>query len=309
MQVVALRDEKMKIREDLVVLNKKLADIHKEIPVETRREAPTVRESDPSEFPERDFEINVTLTIQEDEDEEPKPEPVIVLEPPDFDHYEGNILPRNTKKFDAKDPGDVCHLDFDSLCNFSKNEKKDTPWEDDIRSRRLQRKFFEQDEMIEKMRKTINDFDNKLEKLNSEKFKTEVNARLMDLFVVTLHQELIILKEFEALEGALQDKVNKKISEVLDMRDIIDDIGTQIIERNKTIDKSQDECKQLQTTFLQAVVDNKFYDFLRKVFRKKYKPPRVHKDDGEVLGNIGCSVNRGHFRIELRVVVIVGLLD
>jgi hypothetical protein len=163
--------------------------------------------------------------------------------------------------------------------------------------------------MIEKMRKTINDFDNKLEKLNSEKFKTEVNARLMDLFVVTLHQELIILKEFEALEGALQDKVNKKISEVLDMRDIIDDIGTQIIERNKTIDKSQDECKQLQTTFLQAVVDNKFYDFLRKVFRKKYKPPRVHKDDGEVLGNIGCSVNRGHFRIELRVVVIVGLLD
>lgn len=44
---------------------------------------------------------------------------------------------------------------------------------------------------------------------------------------------------------------------------------------------SQEEAK-IYEKFKHATENNKFYDFLRKVFRKKYKPPKIHTDDGRV---------------------------
>lgn len=46
---------------------------------------------------------------------------------------------------------------------------------------------------------------------------------------------------------------------------------------------SQEEVK-LQDKFKHATENNKFYDFLKKVFRKKYKPPKIHADDGNKTG-------------------------
>ncbi|XP_064214804.1 cilia- and flagella-associated protein 44 isoform X1 [Tribolium castaneum] len=278
-KVWALREEKIAIRDELQVLNEKLDEIHKEIPDDCRKEAPIVREPEDCEFPERHFEITVTMVMEEEEyDEGSRKEPVIVTESKDFDAIEKHVLPKNTKKFDAKEC-DVALLDFESLCSFSKNEKKDTLWEHDIRTRRLQRKLFEQDVIIDEMNRKITDFDDKVEKLNTERFQAEVDAKIIDIFMVTVHQELLILKEFEALEYTLQSKVNQKMSEVLDMRDIIDEISSKIVEHNSDIEKAQEKIKSITVSFTNAVQDNKFFDFLRKVFRKKYKPPKVHKDD------------------------------
>lgn len=40
------------------------------------------------------------------------------------------------------------------------------------------------------------------------------------------------------------------------------------------------ECQELQRQFKNLVSDNKFADFLRRIFKKKYRPPRDHDDDG-----------------------------
>lgn len=287
-KVIFLREEKVQIRKELEYLGEKLKEIHEEIDEENRKEAPVIREWTEAEFPERHFEINVELKIEEEDEtmkENSKPV-LIVTEETDFDLFEKNVLPKNTKKFDGKEPADIAHLDFESLCSFSKNEKKDTFWESDIRSRRAEKKLFDQDVIIEEMNRKITNFDEKIGNLSSEKFRVQVDAKLVDIFLVTLHQELIILKEFEALEHSLQTKVNDKISEVLDMRDIIEEISQKIIEHNDNIEKANEEIKEIQVNFTRVVGDNKFFDFLRRVFKKKYKPPRVHKDDGKIIRKV-----------------------
>lgn len=260
-----------------------LRGIHSEIPENLRIEAPQIRESQPAEYPERNFEINFKIEIETPEEHGSHKFSEIVCGPKNFDEREKEVLPQQTKTWDMnKDPGDFAQLDFEVLCNLSKNDKKDTFWETDTRNRRLQRKLFEQDELIKVMNKKITDFDNYLEQLNSERFKVEMDAKLMDIFMITIHQELIILKEFEAIENSLQSKVNSKISEVLDMRDVIREIENQIIEHNKNIEKANDKMKAIQVQFLQAIQDNKFFEFLKKVFRKKYRPPKIRKDDGKI---------------------------
>ncbi|RXX90884.1 hypothetical protein DD587_31700, partial [Klebsiella pneumoniae] len=150
-------------------------------------------------------------------------------------------------KFDGKDPGDLSLRDFEDLCGFSKNEKKDTPWESNLREKRLERKLFEQDDVIDMMMKKITYFDTKVQKLSSQRFQVDVDAKTMDVVMVTLHQELLIFNEFEAKEDILQSKVNNKHTEVLDMKDIIEEINGQILELNGDNDRGQDRIKVIQT--------------------------------------------------------------
>ncbi|KAJ3657744.1 hypothetical protein Zmor_009527 [Zophobas morio] len=279
-QVYNLRAEKQEIRAELDELKLQLEEIHNEIPVDQRKDAPAVRPSNETEFPENKFLITVEMKVEDATPVSKRSQMVIVVSPPaDLDHHEKQVLSKKGTKFDGKDPGDLSLRDFEDLCGFSKNEKKDTPWESNLREKRLERKLFEQDDVIDMMMKKITYFDTKVQKLSSQRFQVDVDAKTMDVFMVTLHQELLILNEFEAKEDILQSKVNNKHTEVLDMKDIIEEINGQILELNGDNDRGQDRIKVIQTTFTQAVQDNKFYDFLRKVFRKKYKPPKIRKDD------------------------------
>lgn len=49
-------------------------------------------------------------------------------------------------------------------------------------------------------------------------------------------------------------------------------------EHKESLDLS---CQDVQRQFKRLVQDNKFADFLRRIFKKKYKPPRDHDDDGK----------------------------
>lgn len=41
-------------------------------------------------------------------------------------------------------------------------------------------------------------------------------------------------------------------------------------------------CEDLQRKFKRLVQDNKFADFLRRIFKKKYRQPRIRDDDGKL---------------------------
>lgn len=43
----------------------------------------------------------------------------------------------------------------------------------------------------------------------------------------------------------------------------------------------QSESK-VQDKFKHAAENNKFYNFLKKVFRKKYKPPKIQTEEGDI---------------------------
>lgn len=46
------------------------------------------------------------------------------------------------------------------------------------------------------------------------------------------------------------------------------------------------QCEETQAQFKKLVHDNKFADFLRRIFKKKYKPPRDKDDDGKHIWKI-----------------------
>lgn len=51
-----------------------------------------------------------------------------------------------------------------------------------------------------------------------------------------------------------------------------------IDKRNKEILKMQAKIKELVQEFMSMISENKFHDFLKRIFKKKYKPPKL--DDG-----------------------------
>lgn len=58
----------------------------------------------------------------------------------------------------------------------------------------------------------------------------------------------------------------------------------QRIEEHKAEKENLDlACQDLQRQFKKLVQDNKFVDFLRRIFKKKYRPPRDRNEDGNKL--------------------------
>lgn len=63
---------------------------------------------------------------------------------------------------------------------------------------------------------------------------------------------------------------------------MISECETRIEELHTEKENTGVECQELQSQFKKLVHDNKFADFLRKIFKKKYRPPR-DRDDEEGL--------------------------
>lgn len=131
------------------------------------------------------------------------------------------------------------------------------------------------------MNQLIENYDDSLKQLVEERIQISVSASFIDLHLLKLHQELIVLKDFEIGEDTLQDKVNSKMVELMDMQDAIKELSNQIEIHKSEINALQESEKKIQSEFATAVTDNKFYDFLRRIFKKKYKPPRVKDPDGK----------------------------
>lgn len=69
------------------------------------------------------------------------------------------------------------------------------------------------------------------------------------------------------------------------MQDQISDCEHRIEEFLTEKDELDLMCQELQGKFKRLVQDNKFADFLRRIFKKKYRPPRIRDDDGKILSS------------------------
>lgn len=130
------------------------------------------------------------------------------------------------------------------------------------------------------MNHKIESFDNAIESVYNERLEISVNATFIDLHLLTLNQELLILKKSEAVEDVHMGNVHTIMEEMLDMQDLITDQNNKIEIRKREIEGLEEKGKMIQQRFMSAVSDNKFYDFLRRIFKKKYKPPKVRGPNG-----------------------------
>lgn len=131
------------------------------------------------------------------------------------------------------------------------------------------------------MEEEIADFNAALEDAKDERIPAQVKGLFVDIYILTLNQELNILKRMEEGEETLSAKCDKSLRLVHSLEDDIDIEKNKKIEIENTFETNFLEETKIQEKFRHAAENNKFYDFLKRVFRKKYRAPKVTTDSGK----------------------------
>ncbi|KAJ8002958.1 hypothetical protein DPEC_G00164360 [Dallia pectoralis] len=153
-----------------------------------------------------------------------------------------------------------------------------TELEEEMRTIEEIRLLYEQDSLLEQMLVSVRQFDAEFFLLRHEKLGLDVQMKQADLHHVTLFQELLVLKEFEQRENPLQERLNACIEEEEDLRSKLEECKQALELKRRDISKLQEREKSKAATFLASLGENnKFADFLTRVFRKKIK--RVKKKE------------------------------
>ncbi|XP_053530993.1 cilia- and flagella-associated protein 44 isoform X1 [Ictalurus punctatus] len=140
------------------------------------------------------------------------------------------------------------------------------------------RNLYLQDKLMQQLEEAVCVFDARLRLLRHEKSTLDVQMKLADLRHVTLSQELLMLKEFEKREITLQERLNACVQEERELRLKLEECKYQLEVKKRDIAKLHEREKVLASTFQASLGDNnKFADFLTRVFKKKIK--RVKKKE------------------------------
>lgn len=137
----------------------------------------------------------------------------------------------------------------------------------------------------------IDHFDMIHSRIRHEIMNVRVEANIMHLHLLLLHQELLILKDCEEKENQLSDNVNSKRTELLDIQDENIHLVAAIDNLKKEMDQLTEQEKEINKTFYSTVSDNKFFDFFKRIFKKKYKPPKIAgpNDDSDTSSSSSSS--------------------
>ncbi|XP_073966089.1 cilia- and flagella-associated protein 44-like [Choristoneura fumiferana] len=160
-----------------------------------------------------------------------------------------------------------------------------TPEEIEIRERRIERHLYEQDMLLADAEMAVQQFDARLRQLQRERIRVQENNQLLELKLCQLHREMNVLNRFEAHEDRLAERVYSKLMQVRGVQDQIVDCEHRIEEHYVEKESLNEHCEELQRAFKKLVQDNKFADFLRRIFKKKYRPPRDRDSDGKYALN------------------------
>lgn len=128
------------------------------------------------------------------------------------------------------------------------------------------------------MEDMIEQFNNWIYEARKERLPILIRGNFIDIHIVSLNEELQILKNCKAKEDKLTKIVNSKLSDVHQMDDSLDSLNADKENQEIKLVNFKIEEGKIQDKFKMAVESNKFFDFLKKVFKKKFKPPKIKTD-------------------------------
>ncbi|XP_067430871.1 cilia- and flagella-associated protein 44 [Thunnus thynnus] len=137
--------------------------------------------------------------------------------------------------------------------------------------------LYMQDSLLEEMESSMCQFDAKL-LLRHQKLHLDWQLKLADLRQLMLYQELLLLKEVDRREEILQEKLNARMKEENSITSKLEEYNEQLELKRRDIAKVHEREKALAAAFQASLgEDNKFEEFLTKVFKKRIK--RVKKKE------------------------------
>lgn len=75
------------------------------------------------------------------------------------------------------------------------------------------RKLFEQDQIIRNMNKAIEHFDKCVKQLCREKVNVSNDIKYLEIFLLVVHQELLVIQRYDEVEESISEKVEKSLAE------------------------------------------------------------------------------------------------
>jgi len=157
----------------------------------------------------------------------------------------------------------------------------------------IQRKLaaHERVSLLERMSFALHSFDGAVRKLRREKFKLDADLKSTDLKLLTLYQELHLLKAFEEKENTLFSKLSKARAAKAAVVSEMADCEKQLSHKLSEIKAWQEKDKQVLSDFNLVVGGEKseFYSALLKIFKKKVK----RNKKGGAGGGAGGGAARG----------------
>ncbi|KAL2740588.1 cilia- and flagella-associated protein 44 isoform X4 [Vespula squamosa] len=291
-----VRAEKQALYPKVLQSIKTLKKIHTEIPKNNIKPLPNLPITDNDiEFPEENlqFEEYVSITVQAKHYKES----ISIYEIPDStsdlieEEYEVLLLERKitdvNEELSFLEPNipdisekrvKIKSIVHSKLSQLDSADQAETAWEREMKHSRMLRKIYEQDCILRYIENTYKEFDEQLDRLEQERLDIVAESIYMNLHLLTLHQEFIILREYEAKETLLRKNVDEKLEEEAAIIQKIHVTSNKIERKKKNINKLQESIQDITYEYMTSIQNNKFQNFLRKIFKKTYKLPKEHDD-------------------------------
>lgn len=258
-EVFRLRHIKQQLFDYIHNQKKHLRMVQSEIAEELRKEPPIIRMApELLEYPERDISSTETVHVESNEQTNKIQSNFVAAGMRRLSVYIAN---EQRFKQVLRRPGD-----HSLLCEF-------------VQTRREER-LFEQRHIIDDMNRRVERFDHEIHKLRESRLQIEVHSTYLENFLLTLFQEMWVMRDFKQLEDKLLANVNEQIDAQNDIAGTLTDLKNTIEQHRKNIDQGNADVKMLNTQFVAMATGNRFWDFLRKAYRRKYRAPRRTSDAG-----------------------------
>ncbi|XP_076222298.1 cilia- and flagella-associated protein 44 [Nomia melanderi] len=281
----AVKVKKQKLQAEVIKLIETLKRIHAEIPFKSMKPLPHPPKLDfDIEFPEHKLELEKYISMTEKVQQVKRQRRSSTMDlPVDQVDLEYEVLLCDDKmtlgeeieslstlvsssKMKIKD-----HLSTqtDLIRNLNTSDAVQTSWEREMKRARMWRKIYEQDCILRYISDSYKQLEYELNNLEEYRLDVVYQSAYMNLYLLTLYEEFIILRECEAAEYTLEEKVNQKSNEHAVLTLKIQTTNIKIVTREEEIRKLHSKIKEIATEFTRVIARNKFYDFLQKVFKKK----------------------------------------
>ncbi|KAH0534340.1 hypothetical protein KQX54_003166 [Cotesia glomerata] len=294
-----VRNKKLNLQKEVAELIDKLKFIHSEIPEKHIKPLPNLLEINYDlEFPERNLEMEKYKSLAEKFNESRNKQysksssespGQINLVPKFYDEeYEILLLDQRMINSQINDPeidslrvSVKLEIPEDKIEEINSGGLEETPWELEMKLARVSKKIYQQDCIIGYIDKSYKEIDEELDKLEKERLEVQADSIYSELHQLTLQQELIVLREFQGKENLMIKKVDNGIYEQESVERKIQKLNSSIEIKKKEVLKINDKIKELNRQFASMISENKFSEYLKKIYRKKFKVNRITDESSE----------------------------
>ncbi|XP_076177015.1 cilia- and flagella-associated protein 44 isoform X2 [Ptiloglossa arizonensis] len=285
-KLYSIRSQKQRLQKEVIRLMDILKKIHMEIPLKSIKPLPQLPKLNlDTEFPEHNLKLEKHMSMSEKMQQVRRQRQSIstdqsiglfdleheVLFCDDTTDFREDIASLSTLvSFSKIKIKDHLYIPTNLIRNLNTSDSVQTSWEREMKRSRMWRKIYEQDCILRYINDSYKHLERELNELEECRLDVVYQSTYMNLNLLTLYEEFIVLRECEAVEYGLEEKVNQTSNKRVAVMLKIQAINAKIVTQEEKIQKLHIKIKDVAVEFAKVIAGNKFHDFLQKIFKKKH---------------------------------------